>query len=339
MATPAIVFGGGILTAPYVKDADETQEYLDLLGELGIKIIDTAALYGQSETFLGEKGAASKFTIDTKHPGIMSPEPSTKDVVIASGKESLKKLATSQVDVYYLHNADTRLPFEGTLEGIDALYKAGAFRRFGISNFDAEQVKEVLRICKERGFVPPTVYQGNYNAVGRLPETELFPILRENNIAFYAYSPIAGGFLAKTQEQLKEGKGRWDPESFIGKLYKHLYLDRPTILGALDEWNAIAKSEGIPPAELAFRWTVHNSILDGAKGDAVIIGASSLKQLRGTVAGIQKGPLSAEAQKRIQGIWDSMKHEAFLDNINGLSDEFKKGLGEAVKNHGTGGNA
>lgn len=97
MATPTIVFGGGILTPPYVKDADEVQEYLKLLEELGVKIIDTAALYGESEKYLGEKGASSRFTIDTKHPGIMNPEVSTKDVVIASGKESLKKLATSQV--------------------------------------------------------------------------------------------------------------------------------------------------------------------------------------------------------------------------------------------------
>lgn len=76
---------------------------------------------------------------------------------------------------------------------------------------------------------------------------------------------------------------------------------------------------------------MHSSILDGAKGDAVIIGASSLAQLRGTVAAIRKGPLSAAAQERIQGVWDSVKHDAFLDNINGLSEEFKKNLGEAVK--------
>lgn len=97
MAAPTIVFGGGILTPPYVKDVDETEEYLKLLEELGVKIIDTAAIYGQSEKFLGEKGAANRFTLDTKHPGFMNPEPSTKDVVIASGKESLKKLGTSQV--------------------------------------------------------------------------------------------------------------------------------------------------------------------------------------------------------------------------------------------------
>lgn len=97
MAAPTIVFGGGILTPPYVKDADEVEEYLNLLEELGVKIIDTAALYGESEKFLGETKAASRFTIDTKHPGFMNPEVSTKDVVIASGKESLKKLGTSQV--------------------------------------------------------------------------------------------------------------------------------------------------------------------------------------------------------------------------------------------------
>lgn len=181
MATPATVFGGGIFTAPFVESAEEVQEYLDLLEELGIKIIDTAAMYGDSEKLLGETKAASKFNIDTKHPGGMNSEPSTKDVVVASGKGSLEKLATSQVDVYYLHGPDTRLPFEETLEGIDALHKSGAFRRFGISNFDADQTNEVLRICRERGFVLPTVYQGNYNAVGRLAETELFPILRKNN--------------------------------------------------------------------------------------------------------------------------------------------------------------
>lgn len=152
-------------------------------------------------------------------------------------------------------------------------------------------------------------------------------------VAFYAYSPIAGGFLAKTPEQLKEAKGRWDPESFIGQLYKHLYVDRPTILGALTTWNEIAKAEGIPAAELAFRWTFYSSILDGAKGDAVIIGASSLKQLRATVAGIRKGPVSPAAQEKIQAVWDSVKHDAFLDNINGLSDEFKMKLGEQVKNN------
>jgi aryl-alcohol dehydrogenase-like predicted oxidoreductase len=150
-------------------------------------------------------------------------------------------------------------------------------------------------------------------------------------VAFYAYSPIAGGFLAKTPEQLKNGKGRWDPESFLGKFYHGLYVQRPAVLGALDTWNKIAAAEGIPASELAFRWVFHNSILDGSKGDAVIVGASSLKQLRETVAAIRKGPLSPAVQEQIQGVWESMKHEAFLDNVSGQSDEFKKNLGDYVR--------
>jgi aflatoxin B1 aldehyde reductase len=97
MAPPSIVFGGGIFTAPYLHSLEEVQEYLDVLEELGIKTIDTAKLYGNSEVFLGEAKAASRFTIDTKHPAFMNDKPSTKDVVIASGKESLKRLGTSQV--------------------------------------------------------------------------------------------------------------------------------------------------------------------------------------------------------------------------------------------------
>ncbi|KAG8163954.1 hypothetical protein KVR01_005872 [Diaporthe batatas] len=331
MATPNFAFGGGIFMAPEFKSSEDVQEYLSVLEEHGIKIIDTSAIYGKSEQFLGEAKAASRFTIDTKAPGAMSPEPSTKDVVVAAGKNSLEKLRTSQVDVYYIHVPDTRLPFAETLEGIDALYKSGAFRRFGLSNFSPEQTNEVLRICRERGFVLPTVYQGNYNAVGRLAESQLFPILRENNIAFYAYSPIAGGFLAKTTEGIKEGKGRWDPSSFLGKLSQGLYGSRPAMLGALDTWNKIAASEGIPASEMAFRWVFHNSILDGSKGDAVIVGASSPEQLRKTVAAVRKGPLSSAVQGQIQEMWEGMKHEAFLDNISGQSEELMKELGDMIK--------
>lgn len=155
---------------------------------------------------------------------------------------------------------------------------------------------------------------------------------RPITVAFYAYSPIAGGFLAKTPEQLKDGKGRWNLEGFIGQLYKHLYVDRPKMIAALATWNEIAKSEGVPAAELAFRWVFHNSILDGSKGDTVVVGASSLAQLRQTVAAVRRGPVSAAAQEKIQAVWESVKQDALLGNINTISDEFKMKLGDAVKN-------
>lgn len=108
-------------------------------------------------------------------------------------------------------------------------------------------------------------------------------------------------------------------------------MQRPAIFNALDRWNKIASSEGIPASELAFRWVFHNSILDGSKGDAVIVGASSFKQLRETVAAVRKGPLSAAVQGQIQDVWEGMKHEAFLDNVHGRSEEAKKDVGETVR--------
>lgn len=75
----------------------------------------------------------------------------------------------------------------------------------------------------------------------------------------------------------------------------------------------------------------HNSILDGSKGDAVIVGASSLEQLRETVAAVRKGPLSSAVQEEIQGVWEGMKHEAFLDNVSEMSENVKRDMAEAVK--------
>lgn len=229
-------------------------------------------------------------------------------------------ISLPQVDIYYLHSPEPRVPFEDTLAGINELYKAGAFRRFGLSNFTPDEVEEVIRISNERGYVLPSVYQGNYNAFARLTEENLIPLLRKHKISFYAYSPIAGGFLAKDPEDIRNKTltGRWDPETFFGKMYYTLYGDKSAFLDALIEWRKIAADSGISPVELAFRWVVHNSALDGSLGDAAVIGARNQEQLRETVAAINKGPLSAEAQSRVEALWAPLKPEAFADNFEAV---------------------
>ncbi|ROW06928.1 hypothetical protein VMCG_04114 [Cytospora schulzeri] len=318
MATPNVVFGTSIFKSEKGFNTQKVKDMLAIIEAQGITTLDTSAVYAESEQYLGEANASTHFTIHTKLPGFAGPKPSTKDMVIATGKESLKKLKTTQVDVYYIHGPDARVPVEETLEGIHSLYKAGAFRRFGLSNFDPDQTKEVLRICQERNYVLPSVYQGHYSAVARRPETDLFPILRKHNISFYAYSPISGGFLAKTPEDLRQGAGgRWDPESPSGQMYHSLYVGKPATMAALAKWHEVADAEGIPAVEMAYRWVVHNSILDGSKGDGVVVGSKDAAQLRGTMEAIRKGPLSAEVQGKIDAIWKTMEHESFLDYYNG----------------------
>lgn len=222
------------------------------------------------------------------------------------------------MDVYYIHGPDPRVPLEELLAGIDELHKAGCFKRFGLSNYNAQGVQDVLRVCKAHNFVPPTVYQGNYSAVARRTETELLPLLRQHNIAFYAYSPIAGGFLAKTSAELKSRTlpGRWAPDSLLGGLYYEMYAGKSAFLDALDAWHEIAAAEGgISGWELAYRWIVYHSVLDAELGDGVVVGPRNAAQLRDVVEAIRKGPLSKEAQTKIGALWEPLQGEAYLDNF------------------------
>jgi aflatoxin B1 aldehyde reductase len=98
-------------------------------------------------------------------------------------------------------------------------------------------------------------------------------------------------------------------------LYHALY-NKPTFLDVLDDWGRIAKEAGVPKAELAYRWMAYHSALRGDLGDAIVIGASSVAQLRQTAQGLRNGPLSDTIVGQIEKVWELVKDEAFLDNFN-----------------------
>lgn len=95
----------------------------------------------------------------------VSPGAHAPDVLRENVKESLKQLETDYVDIFYLHAPDRSVPFETTLETINELYKEGKFKQFGLSNYTAFEVAEIVMICREKGWVRPTIYQGCYNAI------------------------------------------------------------------------------------------------------------------------------------------------------------------------------
>lgn len=123
------------------------------------------------------------------------------------------------------------------------------------------------------------MYQGSYNPLARHAEKDLIPLLRKLGIAFYAYSPLAGGFLAKSAETIKSetgGEGRWKKGVVSGNMYHSLY-NKPKMIEALKTWKEVADMEGTTRANVAYRWVAHN--LDSTKGDGIVIGASSVEQL------------------------------------------------------------
>ncbi|PTU21254.1 hypothetical protein P175DRAFT_0253059 [Aspergillus ochraceoroseus IBT 24754] len=311
------IFGGAsFVNEETIGGPEAIQEALNLLHDAGIESIDTAKTYHHSEQILGKTKAPSRFTIDTKHPGGWSDVPVTKESIIATANESLAKLQTDQVDVYYLHCPPREAALENVLDGINTLYKDGKIKRFGLSNFLAEEVDEVVRVAREKNYILPTVYQGNYSAIARRQEVEILPTLRRHGIIFYAYSPIAGGFLTKNVDQLiAGGEGRWDKSSQFGSLYHALY-NKPSMLEGLRLWQKISDETGISKAELAYRWVAYNSELNAELGDGVIFGSTKISQLKETLALIPKGPLSPEIAAKIEDLWKLVEADSPLDNFN-----------------------
>ncbi len=141
-------------------------------------------------------------------------------------------------------------------------------------------------------------------------------------MSFYAYSPIAGGFLVKPAAQLRAQNdptdSRFGPNARTGQMYKSMY-GKPSLYEAVEEWERIAASANISKAALAYRWITFHSALKAEHGDAVIIGASTVSQLEETLKAVEAGPLDGESVKRIDEIWKKVEHEAPLDNYNSFA--------------------
>ncbi|KAL3456390.1 NADP-dependent oxidoreductase domain-containing protein [Aspergillus heterothallicus] len=317
-----VMGANSFLTENSFGGIERMKEAVSILKHAGVKNIDSATIHGVHEDVMAKLEIAKALEIDSKWSGAAMPVPSTKEDIIASAEASLKKMGAKQFDVYSLHAPDRRVPFEIQLDAVNTLYQQGKIKRFGICNAFGDEIEEMVRIAKENNWVMPSVYQGTYSVVARRPEIELLPILRKHGIAFYSYSPIAGGFLAKDATQFDNGRhgtGRWDPSNVVGKLYHFLY-NKPGMVEGLRRWNTISQESGIPKVELAYRWVVHNSALRGEDGDKIIIGPQNTKQMNEILGFVDKGPLNADIARKIDEVWKVVEKDAPLDNWNdGLS--------------------
>ncbi|RFU35710.1 hypothetical protein B7463_g537, partial [Scytalidium lignicola] len=294
---------------------EQVNAFLNAFYSRGGRQLDTARVYsphasGSSEPRLGAVEAGKRFIIDTK---VLSRDPGShvKDKIEENVNTSLAELKIPQINIEYLHQPDRATPFEETLEAMDKAYKEGKFKQFGLSNYTAEEVTRIVEICEEKGFVKPSVYQGQYNPIVRGGEEELFPVLRKHGIAFYAWSPAAGGFFAGSYKKVEPG-GRYDTSHFLGKAYSSGYM-KPSIQAATDKAVNLVAKHGINGHAAALRWTVYHSTLSDKYGDAVIIGASSVAQLNINIDMIEQGPLPVEVVDAMEEVYkeigsDSMSY-------------------------------
>ncbi|EJD00801.1 Aldo/keto reductase [Fomitiporia mediterranea MF3/22] len=318
----AMTFGESGKDGTRINDLKDVEAILDVFQKHGHYEVDTARMYGSgtSEEYLGKLNWQKRgLKMDTKYFPLASFTEFKRDgLELTSHKPedlrkylqiSLKALNTDKIDMWYLHAPDRTTPYEVTLKAVDELYREGYFKRFGISNYTSWEVAEIVTICRERGYIQPAVYQGVYNALHRGVELELFPCLRKFGISFYAYSPLGGGFFTgrymKASDEVEAG-ARFDPNRMQGQGFRHRFWNEPYFKALEIIKNASGKA-GLTMAEVALRWLSHHSLMKKENGDAILIGASSLKHIEQNLVDLEKGPLSDEVVKALDEAWTLVK--------------------------------
>lgn len=267
--------------------------------ELGIDLIDTANAYtnGESERIVGRAvaGDRSKVRIATKvgfgrTAGTAGkPEGLSAAVVTRSIEESLKRLGTDYVDVYYLHTPDHGTPLEETLAAMAKVLERGLAKSWAVSNYASWQILEMLQLAPQFGLPKPVLAQQIYNVLVRQLDVEYARFAKKYAVATCIYNPLAGGLLSGRHVKGQIAKGsRFDKNPFYQRRYLHdVMFDHVTALSEL------ARAHDLTLVELAYAWLTHREVVS-----AVIVGPGTLEHLDAAHAGLQKR-LAPEVLTRI----------------------------------------
>jgi aryl-alcohol dehydrogenase-like predicted oxidoreductase len=266
-------FGGNL-------DQAQTKTVLDAAIDAGITFLDTADRYGNthSEEFMGEalKGRRDQVVLATKFgmdlgDGWQGPR-GAGDYIRHAVHESLRRLQTDTIDVYWYHRPDGLTPIADTLEALDGLVKAGTVRAIGASNFSAQQIEQADAIAKQRGFTPFTAIQNEYSLLSREAEAEVLPVCEKLNIAFIPYFPLASGLLT--------GKYQRDQPAPEGtRLANRDQIATPEQWDAVEALNAYAAERDVALSEVAI-----GALLTQPAVASVIAGATKPEQIAANAA-------------------------------------------------------
>ena len=247
--------------------------------EAGINFIDTADVYskGVSEEITGRAIAEDRerWVLATKAGNAMGGDPHqtglSRKWLLRAIDESLDRLGTDYVDIYYLHKPDETTPLEETLSAVGDILASGKARYFGISNFRGWQHAEVVRLCDDLGIDRPVASQPYYNAMNRMPEVEVLPACGHYGIGVVPYSPLARGVLTgkyKPGEAAPAGTraGRQDRRMMESEF-------RTESLGHAQAIKARAEARGMTAGQFALNWVLANPLIG-----SVLAGPRTLEQ-------------------------------------------------------------
>jgi len=274
-----LVFGGNVFG--WTADQPRSFELLDRFVERGFNAIDTADVYsawapghtgGESETVLGQwlarRGRRDDVVLMTKagmweqHKGLSAAN------IEAAINDSLKRLGTDYVDVYFAHIDDEGTQLEETLTAFDKLVKAGKVRALGASNHSAERLRRALEVSQEHGLARYEVMQPLYNLHDRDDfEAGLAALAQEQELGVVSYFSLASGFLSGKYRSPEDVKGSARADFLQG-----YFSERGQRI--LQELLAVSDELASRPAQVALAWLLSHPAVT-----APIVSATSLTQL------------------------------------------------------------
>jgi aryl-alcohol dehydrogenase-like predicted oxidoreductase len=262
------------------SSVEDSQRVLDRYMELGGNFLDTANVYtkGHSEKIIGDHlgrhaSKRDRTVIATKFYGsLYTGDPNGggagRKSITAACEQSLRRLQTSYIDLYWLHCWDRFTPIEETMRALDDLVAAGKVRYIGFSDTPAWKVAQAQVTAQLRAWTPLIALQLEYSLLERTIEGELIPAALELGLGVTPWSPLKSGALSgkytrANAQQAKPGRGEWTSRNFTEPAFR-----------VIDVLLQVARQAGTTPARAALAWVQQQPGIA-----STIIGARTVEQL------------------------------------------------------------
>ncbi|HET6307012.1 MAG TPA: aldo/keto reductase [Rhodopila sp.] len=291
----------GTMTFGHGTDAPEAERIVRTALDAGVTFFDTADGYsdGESETMLGRALGTRRreAVIATKVFNPMGPGPNDSGMsrvhIMHAVEDSLRRLKTDYIDLYYIHHVDIQTPLEEMLRAFDDLVRQGKIRYPACSNYEAWRLMEALWISDSKGFARFAAYQPQYSLVVRDIEEELVPACDLKGLGMVVWAPLAGGYLSgkyRPGESSVAGSRSAENWAFPTRFF------HPQHDAILAELLSVAEQLGRSPAQVAVRWVLEQACVSSA-----IVGARRIDQLADTL-GAAAWHLPEDARARLDRV-------------------------------------
>jgi len=271
-------------TMSFGGDADEATSaaMFNQCRDAGINFFDCANVYmsGRSEEILGKLIAdcRDELVITSKAFGRMGEHANAGGLsrrhVVQAVEDSLRRLKTDRIDIYFVHQYDSDTPIEEVVDVLDELVRQGKILYPAVSNWSAWQTAKALGIAERKDKVRFACMQPMYNLTKRQSEVELLPLAQAEQMGVIPYSPVGGGLLAgKYSTTAKPDIGRLvDNKMYTKRYYEDIYFE------VAERFVAHANERGVHPVSLAVAWVASHPAVT-----APIIGARNTDQLKASL--------------------------------------------------------